>query len=406
MSNQRETTIILPSLHPAQREIESSPARFKAVACGRRFGKTLYGQRDLIPDMIRGFPVAWFAPDYKRIREVWEEISTTLKPLIKSKNKSEWVIRLYGGGFMDFWSLKDNEDAGRSRKYKRIIIDEAAICDNLETVWESAIRATLTDYEGTATLLSSPKGRNFFQTAFDRGRSDDPRWKDWASFHFPTERNPYIKPSEIETAKGELPDRVFRQEYLAEFLENSGGVFQFVRECIDKTRLKNLPFDPRNAYVVGVDLARLEDFTVICVLDRSGRQVHFQRLNRTGWQAQCELIAMISRRFRAPVILDATGVGDPIHESLQIMGIDAVPFVISGATKVPLIDALALAIEQKHVTLMDIDIQTSELLAYQYEMRGRTIKMSAPEGMHDDTVIALALANHGLRYAGGLQYFQ
>jgi hypothetical protein len=365
---------------------------------GRRWGKTTIGIERLIRPAIAGFPTAWFAPNYKYLAEAWREFRRTLKPVTTHASKTDKRIELLGGGSIEFWTLQD-PDSGRSRKYKRIAIDEAAKARHLETAWNEAIRPTLTDFKGDADFYSTPKGRDFFATVFAWGQ--DPAEADWTAWQFPTVDNPFISPAEVESARQKLPDRVFRQEYLAEFLENGGGVFRSVTESIDRGRREAESKRAVGAYALGVDLARLEDFTVLCVLDNTGRQVSFERFNTISWERQIAAIVHCSHRYDAAVIVDATGLGDPIVERLQNAGLRVEPYTLTNASKKALIDDLAMGLERGRFRLMDVPEQTNELLAYQYELTpSRNLRMGAPEGMHDDCVIALALAAHGAGSAG------
>jgi phage terminase large subunit-like protein len=160
--------LILPEPHSGQQYIVESKARFRILACGRRFGKTTIGGNLIIEKALPGYPTAWFAPTYKDLADVWREIRQYTVDITKSANASEHRIELITGGAIDMWSL-ENKDAGRGRKYKFIVIDEAAKAKNLEETWNEAIRPTLTDYQGGAAFLSTPKGMNFFWRCFTRG---------------------------------------------------------------------------------------------------------------------------------------------------------------------------------------------------------------------------------------------
>jgi hypothetical protein len=77
------------------------------------------------------------------------------------------VIRLKNGGRLDFWTL-GNEIAGRSRRYRRVVIDEAAFAKNgdnkvdgsMMEIWENAIKPTLFDYGGEVLICSNSAGKN------------------------------------------------------------------------------------------------------------------------------------------------------------------------------------------------------------------------------------------------------
>jgi predicted phage terminase large subunit-like protein len=171
---------------------------------------------------IGGFPAGWFAPNYKYLDEPWRELNRILKPVITKSNASDKVIELITGGRIDFWTLED-QDAGRSRKYKAVVVDEAAMVPALREIWRQAIRPTLADYRGEAWFLSSPKGiGNPFHEFFEQGKSDE--YPDWASWIMPTATNPHIKPEEIEAARKDLEafPLIFQQEWLGEFIKDSG----------------------------------------------------------------------------------------------------------------------------------------------------------------------------------------
>ena len=344
---------------------------------------------------MAGKPVAWFAPNFKYLSEAWRDFSRYLAPVITRSSQTERRIELVGGGSIEFWSLED-PDSGRSRKYQRVCIDEAAKARHLEAAWTGAIRATLADYQGDADFYSTPRGHDFFWKSYTRGL--DPEQHEWACWQFPTASNPFINSGEIEAARQQLPERVFRQEYLAEFLDDAGGVFRGIREAVDVGRVENEPAAApgRTGYTLGVDLAKVEDFTVLTVVDSDLKQVYHERFNQISWERQIASITRVATAFKADIVIDSTGVGDPIFERLRTAGLPIIPYSFTNASKEALINNLAMRIEQGQIRLMDIDTQTNELIAYQYELTpSRNVRMNAPEGMHDDCVISLALAAWG-----------
>jgi hypothetical protein len=338
----------------------------------------------------------YFAPTYKILTEVFNEAAARLSPVAKIL-KSEKRIELVTGGLIEFWTLED-ADAGRSRRYHEVGIDEAGLVKDLETRWFQAIRPTLTDFKGEAWLAGTPKGRNFFWNAFSYGQ--DPLNLEWTSWRMPTETNPYIDPDEIEAARLGMPERSFQQEFLAEFLDEAGGVFRGVREVVQTGRKSATG----TAGAIGIDIARIEDFTVLTAMDANGVQLSFKRFNQISWERiYSEIGAFIGAHPNFPVWLDATGAGDPVYERIKADNPKATinPYVFSNTSKEALIDNLAMRIEQQKVELLDIQEQTNELLAYQYELTpSRNVRMNAPEGMHDDTVIALGLAAWGISGIG------
>ena len=381
--------LILPSLHPAQQRIINEARRFNVLACGRRFGKTTLGIDLIIDKALDGYPVGWFSPTYKMLGEVWKEIIETTKQLQTRVAKQEHRIELITGGVIDCWSL-DAADSVRGRKYARVIVDEAAMVPNLGDAWQAAIRPTLTDYEGDAFFLSTPKGINFFHECYSRGV--DNAQPDWAAWHSPTLDNPHIKPAEIEAARQELPEQIFRQEYLAEFLQNSGAVFRNIDACL---RVDTGGHTGHQLFA-GVDWGQKNDFTVISVICGTCRQeVELDRFNKIEWAFQrARLRAIADRWIVASTIVESNSIGSPNLEALQREGMSVRGFETTGSSKPPLVQSLALCLEREECHFLPDPVGRVELLSYESRVNSTTgrVSYSAPEGGHDDTVIARALA--------------
>jgi hypothetical protein len=158
--------IQLQTPHPAQAKVIAERKRWNVVSCGRRWGKTTLGMDRLIHPALKGKPVAWFSPTYQILLEAWRSLGSTLHPVTTRKSDAEHRLELCGGGVVEAWSL-DNIDAGRGRAYAAVVIDEAAMVQNLEHAWQESIRPTLTDFKGEAWFLSTPRGvANFFYTLY------------------------------------------------------------------------------------------------------------------------------------------------------------------------------------------------------------------------------------------------
>lgn len=221
-----EIKVTLPTLHDDQVRAYRMPGRFKAIRCGRRWGKSLMAGAIAADAAIKGRSVGIFAPAYKFLAEFYNDLINILSPVIKSASRVDGVIRTVTGGRIDFWSL-ENDRAGRSRKYHIVIIDEAAFAGpNMTAIWEQAIEPTLLDYTGTALALSNANGNdteNFFWRI-----CNDPKYG-FREYHAPTRNNPYMPAAEIERLKATKHPLVFAQEYEAEFVDFSGAEF-FARD--------------------------------------------------------------------------------------------------------------------------------------------------------------------------------
>lgn len=383
--------IALPQHHAGQQRILREAARFNAIACGRRFGKTVLGIDRLVAPALAGYPVAWGSPTYKMLGEVWREAKRIFAPVAASINASEKRIELVTGGVIEFWSLTAAGSI-RGRKYKRWVIDEAAMVRDLDAVWQEVIRPTLADERGDAWFLSTPRGRNFFWELFQRGV--DPEQPDWSAFQMPTTSNPHIDPDEVEAARKEVPEMVYLQEYLAQFTDG-GGLF---RKVLERAIAEEQPApEPGHSYVFGLDWGRKDDYTVISVVDTTLHdQVYLDRFSGIDYELQKGRLWSLYDRFRPGVILaEENNMGGPLVENLRSQGLPIQPFVTTNATKKAIIDGLALALEQGSFHILNDAVQVGELLAFeQTRLPSGLFRYAAAGNGHDDTVIALALSRY------------
>lgn len=385
--------IIIPPFHPhpGQQTILGSKARYRVMSCGRRFGKTALATEWLAlaeGGAIDGSKVGFFAPSYKLLLEVWSSMERTLKPVTRKANKTEMRIELITGGVIDFWTLED-ADAGRGRKYHRIVVDEAAHARYLKDAWERAIAPTLTDYRGEAWFISTPKGLNFFHDLFQRGNSDE--WPEWQSFQLPTAVNPFIPSAEVESMRSQLPNLVYCQEYEAQFVTFGGGL---VKSSMlrDEATPANLPT------VLGVDLAistkQGADFTAIAALSRDPatgvvyvREVErhrcefnqvLERIKAAAARHRPTVIAIEQTQYQAAVIQELTRT-----TSLPVRG------VRPDKDKITRFAPLLTRYEQRMVCHHPTQVPAwfrDELLSF-------------PEGEHDDGVDAVSYAYSMLDFA-------
>jgi hypothetical protein len=384
-ATESECQINLPRLHSGQQQVVNESRRFNVLQCGRRFGKTTLGQDRLIHPVISpndAPPVAWFAPTYKLLSEVWREFKTILAPLDPIISEQERRIGLLTGGVLDFWSL-DQPDAGRGRKYKRVVVDEAGLVRNLEAAWNESIRPTLADLKGDAWFLGTPHGRGYFHRLFTKGQSGTDG--DWKSWRMPTTANPHIDPAEIEAARRDMPDAAFKQEFLGIPADDGGNPFGLdaIRKC-----QKSVSSDAPVAF--GVDLAKSHDWTVIVGLDEQGNTCRLERF-QSDWKQTTRRVAEVIGEV--PAYVDSTGVGDPIVEDLCRVCGNVEGFKFTSTSKQQIMEGLAAAIQQHRVTFPGGWL-INELEAFEYDYTASGVKYSAPDGLHDDGVCALALAVH------------
>ena len=370
--------IILPIPHQAQEKVLKSKARFRVLMCGRRFGKSLISQVITSVESIRGKQVAYITPTYQLAKVFFDELCKLLPLEVATPNRSDLTLKLSTGGSIRFFT-GERLDNLRGLKFHYVIIDEASFISDLEKGWNNSIRPTLTDYQGRALFVSTPRGKNFFYSLYLKGLEPNDEWE---SFKYTTYDNPHIDKYEIDSARLSLPEVVFEQEYMANPSENSANPFgsDAIRRCVS-----DISINPVKCY--GIDLAKYSDYTVIIGLDNAGNVAYLDRF-QADWASTQNKIRNLPK---APMLIDSTGVGDPVVEQLQREGLNVEAFKFTSQSKQEIMLGLQVAIHQERIHYPDGVIkQELEIFEYQYSSHG--VKYSAPSGFHDDTVCALALA--------------
>ncbi len=388
-----------------QRDFLTCDAKVVTAACGRRWGKSESCAIDIAMFALSHPQSTQFivAPTDDQTKIIMGEVSRRLGSVpglaseIREVKAPHWnLVMLDAKGFQSGTTVKARTAGStgrgiRGNKAHRVVVDEAAFV--VDSIYDDAVSPLLADYDGTMVKISTPCGRNHFWREYIMGL--DPLQARYRSFSFPSSSNPYLPKAYLEDQERNKPDRTWRQEYLAEFLDDAGGVFRDVLNVIDQRVTDRKGVGEH----IGVDLARVQDFTVVSVMDGKGNQLEMHRVNQVSWDRQIALIRDVaSRHPKAKVWLDSTGVGDPIYEALRMAGVHVEGYQLTNQSKEDLINNLALLIERARVRLLDVPQQTAELQAYAYEITAsRSIRMNAPAGQHDDCVIALALAAWDLR---------
>jgi hypothetical protein len=375
--------VVLPKPHAGQIRLDTivAPARFGVVMCGRRFGKTKYGIYRACRAALEGKRVGWFAPTYKYALEAWREISQRLRPAAKHVSEQEKRIELLTGGVIECWTM-DTPDPARGREYDLVVLDEAGIVRELDAIWQAAIFPTLTRTAGSALILGTPKGRTHgFTQMFAKGMSGEALW---AAVRAPTRDNPFIPAEEIEIARRELPAGVFAQEY--EGIPADDGANPFGLDAIAAC-VQDMSQEP--AAVWGWDFARAQDWTVGIALDAYGHVCRIERWQHKPWGETSRLVA--AANGKAPAVGDSTGIGDVVVETLQSRHVPIMGYTFTPKSKQSLMQRLANAIQTRTITFPD-GVLRVELETFAYEYTAHGVRYEAPSGLHDDCVMALALA--------------
>ncbi|MCB2226676.1 MAG: phage terminase large subunit [Desulfarculaceae bacterium] len=397
MSGRPSAVVIKPPPHRGQLQLLNflTTHRFVLACCGRRFGKTI----GLLMDMLResvNYPNinAWWvdAIHYlarRAFRIMSKVVAASYLATPENISKSELRIELITGSVMEFHSA-ERGDRLRGEGVHRAYLNEASLIK--AELWYEALYPMLTDTGGRAAFAFTPKGQGHWTyKEFLKGQSAES--PDYASIQLPTSANPHIDPKFIEAAKKDLPAESFRQEYLAEFLPDSSGVFRNIDACT-KGELDSPHTVPVNGpYAGGLDLAKHEDYTVLDILDARGRLAWHDRFQRQNWPVMKARIIEAAKRYRAHLVVESNSIGDVIIDDLREAGVSCEGFATTGSSKQGLIQGLMTALEQSLITFPSIPELIIELKIFEYDrLPSGAIRYQAPEGAHDDEVIALALA--------------
>jgi len=416
VSLRRGTLSFDPSLHFQQREVWDCDAQFIVLVCGAGWGKTWLASRWLVKGALEtGQMTQWIAPNYGVGQIGWEEMGKFITPQLGRPRLSERTWELVNGR-VQIKSV-DDPDAGRGRHIPRRVIEEASLMP--EAVY-NVIRPRVMSSKGNLMFLFTPKGKghwthNIYLKGLPPEHPDyvpsESRYPEWRTFHFPlTARLPHIPVKQLEDAKKDMFELAYRQEVLAEFISEGGAVFTEIRSHCGAELGEP---EKGRRYVVGADIAQLQDFTVIYVEDDLRRIRARERFQHLPYPVIEERIAEMSFKFgRAPIVVDDTGLGKPVYDALmdnpragEIIG-----YTISAKSKHQLITGLISAFQDPKFLIPQEDRELIyELEIFEYMMTDLgNMRFSAPKHKHDDCVTALALADHGYRQrlaTGGVELF-
>lgn len=391
---QEETSLTLPTPYALQADIIKHPAKRKVVCAGRRVGKTIMAALMAVDGLQAGKRVLLSSTSQDQADTFWEYIVDWLQPLIQSKtaykNEVKRVIRLNAGRI--HVKTGSNPDVLRGGKSDLLVLDECAYLD--ADAWRKVGAPMLADTDGTAVFISTPARRNWFFELYHQAVADTSGR--WAAWNFSTHENPYLPQSALDALTADMTEEDYRQEILAEFLEGEGAVFRYVSERC--TASKRAPY--RGRFVAGIDFAQMQDYTAIVVMDADTRTVvDYDRFRQMDWSVQRARIRMMADRWNIErIIAERNSAGSPNIEALQKdEHLPVIAFDTTPSSKPPLIESLVLAFDRGEITVLDDPVMKGELMAYERKVShtGRS-QYSAPAGLHDDTVMALALAWHGV----------
>lgn len=363
----------------------------------RKAGKTALALNKLIYEAFKNpKKVFWYvAPTYRQAKEIiWRDPEMLQKYLpmeiVDKKNDTELVIYLKNGSVIGVKGA-DEPDSLRGPNPLGVVLDEFALMKKV--IWEEIISPIMfANPDAWCWFIGTPKPIGMhFQQLHERAKT----LENWLALMQTAEQTKIIPESQLAEAKKTMTEMAYRQEFLCEWFTEGGVVFRGIERCLEnKVYEPDLP-DPRFTYQFGIDLAQLVDWTVKIGINIQRQRIgYFERYNQLDYRTQRARIEAVLRRYgNALANVDQTGIGEVITQDLLDANLNINGIKFTEAIKRDLINNLAIMMEQGQIKFPNIPELIEELRIFGFEiMPSGRIRYGAPEGYHDDCVIALALA--------------
>lgn len=344
------------------------------------------------------------SPSFKQAKNIYQTIVDAIikSGVVKSKNKTDLIITLINGSIISFKSAEQREQL-RGYTADFLCIDEAAYIPDsifyLVLPWVDAKKAPL-------LMVSSPfiKQGFFFQYyTYGLEQSHNTITIDWSRDIYRISIEEILSPEKLEEYRQVLPKNVFLTEYLGEWLDDEGTVFTNIKSCV-----KNLEIQPTDKLYVGLDYSNQgeNDYTVISIFNQHGNQVYLKYFNNTTPLRQIQLIVQQLEPYAKQIAIiccESNSIGTPYTELLkersQVLAQKVVLFNTSNTSKNAGILNLQTAMENGDVTILDDEKQKNEFSYFSanYNPKTRNVTYAAPQGLHDDIVMATMFAYDALK---------
>jgi hypothetical protein len=376
-----------PYLYPKQLDAIFCRERIGLVEASTKSGKTIGCISWIVEQALKGQPEQnhwWVAPGYNQAEIAYRRIKNGLTrgsftafdtptPRIKTMT-ANWI----------WFKSADNPDSLYGEDVYSAVIDEASRVS--EPAWY-AVRSTLTATRGPVRIIGNVKGRrNWFYDLCRVAELDQPPHMHYARITADDAVQAGVLASEeIEEARRDMPENVFRELYYAEPGDDTGNPFglDHIRACTSV----GLASGPAVAF--GIDMAKSQDYFVVVGLNVYGAVCSFDRWRGLPWVDSIRRTHAIVGNV--PALVDSTGVGDPVLETFRAEHKNYTGFNFTLSSKQKIMEGLAVGIQSREVTYPK-GVISAELELFEYENTRTGVRYSAPNGKNDDCVCALALA--------------
>lgn len=389
-----DITLFTP--HKGQKQIingfADSEHKFGIVATGRQFGKSLLAQNLMLYWLLQSpkRKGAWITPVYNQCKKIFQELTDAAHSIITKQNKADLTIEFINGSTIQFLST-DNYNTIRGFSFHYMVVDEAAFIK--EEAINEAVLPTLTALGKKCLIISTPKSKNWFYHWFLRGNTSN---NVYIAFKGISQDNPYVDKNFLLEQYKSLPKEIYEQEYLAEFTDAGNDVFTGINDVCILNEFEAPTKGKR--YYAGIDLGLSNDYSVLSILDEVGRLVYIERINGTSYNDITKIFTSHLKRYSiTDGYCEINGPGLPVYEVLHSNVRRLRSFTTNSENKTQGIRTLIYDIQSQELMLPSKDLFPAlynELNAYTYKLGSNgQLTFSAPNGMHDDCVMSLMLAN-------------
>tara|TARA_R110000822_G_scaffold95196_7_gene217854 strand:+ start:1599 stop:2822 length:1224 start_codon:yes stop_codon:yes gene_type:complete len=373
--------------------MEKPGVKFIILTTGRQWGKTLLGQNMLLKWALENTKSRsmWVSPVYSQAKKVFDTLVQAVggTAVVKGINRSELRISFINGSSIIFRS-GERADTLRGNTVDYLVVDEAAFIK--DDVWNMVLKQTTMVKGKKVLFISTPKGKNFLFDLNLRGESSEyPTYLSLRGTSFDT---PFISEDELIDAKRVLPDDIYRQEILGEFVDDGGEVFKDIHTyCV----LPEFNYVPGTKYYGGLDLGRSNDYTVLTIFNENGDVAFMYRERQKPWDTIVGEVVNIVKKYNCQLQVEVNNIGDVIFEQIKKQHQNTHPFVTTNSSKQNIIEDLIYNLSEGNIRLPSAELfepLSNEMKAFTftYSPRTRSIRYEAQQGHHDDTIMSMAIA--------------
>jgi len=383
--------------HSKQKELhqlcKEDGVYFVVVNAGRQSGKTFAAQTQAVMWALEnaGCRVWIVAPSETQSNRIYKELISILRPsgLIEktTSSKGNIEIQFINKSIIDFKSGA-MEDNLRGYSVDYMVVDEGSFIDR--NTFETVLLPTLNVRGKKILIISTPRGRNWFYEYYSKG-DDIITNPSFRNLKFTYQDNPLANLDLINVIKSSIPEKIFQQEYLAEWVDG-GQVFNNISTRMIAPVLTGPRIGER--YFIGVDIGLINDYTVITVINNLRQVVFIDRFRGMPTPVIKERIIKAMNNFRAEkVSIEMNGVGLPISQELMIDHKEKIiQFSTSNLTKGEIISNLIAAFENEEIEIPNNEDLYKELNGYGFSFSPTGKILYSSIYGHDDMVMSLAIA--------------